>query len=699
MVTTVSVEELQDLTEQGYLSVGFSSSTGLEELEKLLKRLILNKKTPDAKFFTQLNKETTKLSNIIEETTETAEQLEFELENLQKKLKSTNEEFVDQLKKSSKSLKDLKDNIDDTIGDITDELESKLFKGFQVALKMYNGMYSAGEKFVEVHRQLESSGISVRDGFEGLRNISYQTGMSLEQISKIYSKSSQTIAKFNTSTGKGVETFTKMINGIDDNLNFTADERSALLNSFMEGRSALEQNFDSPEFQKAFEQYYKNMKLMSIATGKTVENLVEEQKLKDNSRVGQTFKMTHKTQANALGSLGLSEELEAYIISGGVKNVKEATLAMANSPIMKELLPALLAKGATNLDQDYVTGLKERVSGLANAERNRLTSNVQNLGMATAGYMSDDFARMNFDTYGLQLAETGKNVSNAREILEDKDNKQSKAIKSQSDINREKNRLETEATYAKSGGTENWIKATDASTTALKGLTETLHFTNTLLEKNGLWQFAGSVAANSIGFWGPALLNKGVGKYAKSEAHSKVKSLGGKAKNNFTKAGGWKGAGLKAGVGLIGAGIDGFSSDIADMVNSDKNSTTNKAIDYGASILGGAASGASTGALIGSFLGPIGTAVGAGIGGIIGGTMSYFDTKNEREALETPKQEELKSEEQQNKEASLNLQKEQVELTKETNALLVEMIGTEKANAIISKMKTNSYTNNQTNYI
>ena len=213
MVTTVSVEELQDLTEQGYLSVGFASSTGLEELEKLLKRVLLGKNSPDAKFFSELKKETKELTEHIEDANDALEKQQDLFGNQLKKFKSENEKYIKQLEKTTKSLDEFKKNIDDTIGDVNDELESKLFKGFQVALKIYNNMYSAGEKFVNVHRQLESSGISVRDGFEGLRNISYQTGMSLEQISKIYSKSSQTIAKFNTSTGKGVEIFTKMING------------------------------------------------------------------------------------------------------------------------------------------------------------------------------------------------------------------------------------------------------------------------------------------------------------------------------------------------------------------------------------------------------------------------------------------------------------------------------------------------------
>ena len=479
----------------------------------------------------------------------------------------------------------------------------------------------------------------------------------------------------------------------------------------MVGRSALEQNFESPEFQKAFERYYKNMKLMSIATGKTVENLVEEQKLKDNTRVGQTFKMTHTSQSKALGSLGLSEELNAYIISGGVKNVKEATLAMANSPIMKELLPALLAKGATNLDQDYVTGLKERVSGLAAAERNRLTSNVQNLGMATAGYMSDDFARMNFDTYGLQLAETGKNVSNAREIMEDKNNKQSKAIKSQSDINRAKNRAETEKTYMESGGTDNWIKSTNIATEAINVLVDTLHTTNDILKKYPLLQFAGSVAASSVGYWGPGLLDKSV-KTASNTASKATSSMNSKWASLKNKKYGSTVGKLAKGANIIGAGLEiyGAYDKISDasalkergvISDNEYKDTRNMAIGNAVGGIGGAGLGTYIGGAIGAIGGPIGVAIGASIGGALGNVVGSWVGEKVGDSFVSDKtyMEEIKTEEKQIRETSLTLQKEQIELAKESNALLVEMVGTEKSNAIINRMKTNSYTNNQTNYI
>jgi hypothetical protein len=639
------------------------------------------------------------LTEATEETTDALGQMSFALGDNVKKTK-------DKFKKFQDTLETVTEDIKNTIQDTSKETESILLKFGDIALKTAKAQIQAGMKFVDVHRKLESSGVSVAQGFKGLLNISRETGMGLQDISRLYTSSSKVIAKFNTATGKGVQTFTKLINGIDDNLVYTWDERNSLLQSFMEGRSALEQNFESPEFQKAFNKYTENMKLLSIATGKTVDNLVQEQKLKGNHLVKQTFEATYGSQGKALAKLGLSEELEAYIISGGVKNVKEATLAMANSPVMKNILTSLLSRGATNLDDEYVQNLMESMGKYANAERMRLSSNVRNGGMATAGYMSDEFARMNFNPYGLQTAETARNVSRARDQMASKDNQQQQRILDAQRVQRKYSRMQTEYEYLKAGGDDGWTAAMKVNTLALDGLNATLKWTNGLIGGSAINGIAGSVFGQNIETITKGAVNAGTNYYtsriagqgfkgATANILSDSKSF---AKAGWKNMGGVKGAITKGGIGIIGAGLDAFSTDIADFVNSDKNSTTNKAIDYGASVLGGAASGAATGAMIGSFIPFIGTAAGAAIGGLVGGAMSYLDTKQERETMAYETQEEIKTANDSKKEEEMRTQKEIASSLNKLVSLTEENANINRDSSLTARMKTNSYTNNQTSY-
>ena len=701
MTTRVSVEELDGLTEQGFVSVGFVGETGLRPLQALLNS-VLGKKSNLGKTINAMED----LTEATEETTDALGQMSFALGDTVKKTK-------DKFKKFQDTLETVTEDIKNTIQDTSKETESILLKFGDIALKTAKAQIQAGMKFVDVHRQLESSGVSVAQGFKGLLNISRETGMGLQDISRLYTSSSKVIAKFNTATGKGVQTFTKLINGIDDNLVYTWDERNSLLQSFMEGRSALEQNFESPEFQKAFNKYTENMKLLSIATGKTVDNLVQEQKLKGNHLVKQTFEATYGSQGKALAKLGLSEELEAYIISGGVKNVKEATLAMANSPVMKNILTSLLSRGATNLDDEYVQNLMESMGKYANAERMRLSSNARNGGMTTAGYMSDEFARMNFNPYGLQTAETARNVSRARDQMASKDNQQQQRILDAQKVQRKYSRMQTEYEYLKAGGDDGWTAAMKINTLALDGLNATLKWTNGLIVGNAINGIAGSVFGQNIETITKGLVNGGTNYYSsrisgqgfKGATSNILKDSKSAAKAGWKKMGGFKGA------NVLGAGLEAYVAydkiskaslmkEHGAISENEYKDTRNKAIGNAVGGIGGATIGTYIGGAIGAIGGPIGIAIGSSLGGILGNVVGSWIGEKTGDAFISDKtyMEELKIKEQETNQKGIENQKETNGWLEKIYTLFEENNNINRDSSLTAKMKTNSYTNNQTSY-
>lgn len=133
-------------------------------------------------------------------------------------------------------------------------------------------------------RDLESAGVSVTQGFDSLRKASEELARPQEQLVKLYTKNSQTIQRLNASFGDGVNFFNQTLGDISGKFNTTRQEEEAILSEYIETRTKyanLEQ-LDRDRLRKETELYTKNLKQLSMATGKSIELILQENKLKED---------------------------------------------------------------------------------------------------------------------------------------------------------------------------------------------------------------------------------------------------------------------------------------------------------------------------------------------------------------------------------------------------------------------------------
>lgn len=474
--------ENTDLNNGDFLSVGFIAENSIAPLMTFFGPYmdkVTNMDVFKKKILSQTNDETKKQTLL--------------LQDLVSSNKNEKNKTAKEIKESFKELsKNLKDSAKDKSG-FFGKYESRLMKIADAGLKAAATQLQQAQRTVSALRQIDSSGVKFKGGIDGVLASVEKTGISIDEIGAAIANSSKTIAKFNTSTGNGVSVWEDTIEKLNKNTTLTSNEQIALLNSFMESRSVLEKDFTSEEFQQAFTKYVKNMQLFSKATGQSVESLIQEQKLKDNHRVTQTFQMAFEPQAKALGRLGLGADLERYLISGGVSNIKEAVLASAESPVMKYVLDSLLEKGVTNIDDDYINELlKSAYTKFGDSELNRLKSNVSNSPLTTGAYQHNDFAAIHFGGLGQQVTSMGKQLLTNQENPDDgnggkkgggnvngQDEETYKILKDAKDVQIDVNKLEAEVVKLITGGNEGFKATVNLAKDAITETTKIVSGVNT----------------------------------------------------------------------------------------------------------------------------------------------------------------------------------------------------------------------------
>lgn len=241
-------------------------------------------------------------------------------------------------------------------------------------------------------RDIESSGVYVKEGFNYLSDVAKSTGMAYDELAGHLKANAPLFAKLNNSVGDGVKVFKKSMESISKEYNLTRSEEVAAFASVVENLTPvqLKEMEANGQLTKRVDEAARQMKLLSLATGKTIEQIKEEQELKAKSLRVDAWKRNNQQQAQMLGQLGLdSDQMIDYLLSGGSRITPEIAMQMAGDQFAQVALPEvmrMLQTGSLNIEN--VAGLQSRYGGLADARIREVQANAQNQQLFAVGSAS-----------------------------------------------------------------------------------------------------------------------------------------------------------------------------------------------------------------------------------------------------------------------------------------------------------------------
>lgn len=253
------------------VAVGFNDLGSIQPLDELLSRYFPKKYGKD-------------LQKNVQELTVNLNKY-IKLSDIEKNERKTSfEKIVSAINNINNAIKEDKDN---KKKDKTKEDAGNKSIGAEIIQGIVESFATSFQKNMErmgFLRDLESAGVSVTQGFDSLRKASEELARPQEQLVKLYIKNSQTIQRLNASFGDGVNFFNQTLGDISGKFNTTRQEEEAILSEYIETRTKyanLEQ-LDRDRLRKETELYTKNLKQLSMATGKSIELILQENKLKED---------------------------------------------------------------------------------------------------------------------------------------------------------------------------------------------------------------------------------------------------------------------------------------------------------------------------------------------------------------------------------------------------------------------------------
>lgn len=228
------------------------------------------------------------------------------------------------------AMKNVKDAIEENKkqnedGSAFEKIKPTLIKISNEIGKAISQSISTNMKRITILRDIESAGVTIVQGFDSLRQASVDLARPQEQLAKLYTKNSQTLQKLTATYGDGVNVFNQSLQKISGKYNLSRQEEENVLSSYMETRvkySNFEQ-INQDIMNQEMEKYTKNLKEMSKATGKSIDLIIEENKLKEGDLVYNSFiasSPTAKMLKEALTAQGFSDSLVKAMLTNDVSN-------------------------------------------------------------------------------------------------------------------------------------------------------------------------------------------------------------------------------------------------------------------------------------------------------------------------------------------------------------------------------------------
>ena len=567
----------------------------------------------------------------------------FEKSNkIKEEIKENNKNFnIQQLNK----LKEMSDTIHKSneenvklSGIIKDSIDKdeKIFNSYgktflNILTKGVATYYQNIVKQVNMLRELESAGVQLHKGYDSLYEGANKAGMSMNDFAGHLKKMSPIIAQLNSAYKDGAKVFSESLANIDKNLLLTNDEKAAVFESLVNslGPSQL-QKMTNEQLYDETNRLAKEMKMLSVATGKSVENIAKENDIKSRElriRAYAASRPQFIDMQSTLSSIGLGgNEWLDYFMSGGANMTPEMVTTIAGSDFLQAALPKIMQEVLSGtLNTESIKNIKKTYSGLLNSDYNKIRGLSGDSGIQMASAKSNIFQASAFGALDVIQGVMGLNTNTSLKGDTTEAEKTKAILKSSKDIVDSMNQLGNRIDDLKTGGIDGMLKSLNLAEDGVTLANNTLKLLNDdILRKyglngviTGLGATIGSVATETVGTFLGEIAFKKISKYS-SSIFKDLNSVKNTSKTKFGKAliatktpvrALGKLAAPLAVLGTAYGGIDEYQK----YKNGEKSGE--EAIR---DAIGGVSGGAMTGASIGAFFGPIGALVGAGIGATAG---------------------------------------------------------------------------------
>lgn len=563
----------------------------------------------------------------------------------------------------AKSIKDTNDNLKTGL--------AYLQRGLNFAFDVLDKQFESANKLGKVYQDIETNGVFLKEGFDDLGKTAHTLGMTYDDLASHLKKTSPLIARLNGSFGNGIKSFTSAIGSIDNKLNLTNSEKVAIFENVLSKITPDQlMKMSQEDMNIEINRTAKEMKMLSLATGKSVELINQENAQKEQAARNEAWRRSHKAAADILKQSGLSndEDVMEYIRTGGTKMTPGLLTKMQNDPFAQKFLPEI-AKAAARNQLDTATFSKiyqqnKHLSGYKTSYANKASMDPAQM---MAGGASSMYENATFYSIHDLMQNTSFGNDIEKEYYSDKRKDANAARRNYDETFRRKDALESDLTTAKAGG-EKGVAQTFGIGSKVYGA---LAGGAGLLAAYAPGGLAGALLTGAaltggehgLRYAGDLIFNKAVNKFARSVGNQnsfidkfnkkgilgsidKRTKLGKKLKplinlnDKVSKT--WLGKNINVGfgkhklrLGAVSSGLvkGGLASGGGWLLGAGNNYLKEKGyveeggkMDTALKAGSKALSWGGNGAMLGSVFGPLGTAVG-GIGGaLLGAGVSLWDS-------------------------------------------------------------------------
>lgn len=241
-----------------------------------------------------------------------------------------------------------------------------------------------GLKRIESLRELESAGVSVAKGFDSLRKSSEDLARPQTQLVKLYTKNSQLLSRLNASANflnDGVGFFNDTLKSVSGQFNLTRQEEEAILSEYLDTRTkyANIEQLDRERLRKETELYTKNLKQLSMATGKSIDLILQENKLKEDEFAIQALRSANPAMEALEGLLAqqVGPEMARALILNDVTSEKYLGAIATQQGRDYAQLRNMVARNP-NMQMEEMISFINASLDRNQTERNRMNSSLVN---------------------------------------------------------------------------------------------------------------------------------------------------------------------------------------------------------------------------------------------------------------------------------------------------------------------------------
>lgn len=241
-----------------------------------------------------------------------------------------------------------------------------------------------GLKRIESLRELESAGVSVANGFDSLRKSSEDLARPQTQLVKLYTKNSQLLSRLNASANflnDGVGFFNDTLKSVSGQFNLTRQEEEAILSEYLDTRTkyANIEQLDRERLRKETELYTKNLKQLSMATGKSIDLILQENKLKEDEFAIQALRSANPAMEALEGLLAqqVGPEMARALILNDVTSEKYLGAMATQQGRDYAQLRNMVARNP-NMQMEEMISFINASLDRNQTERNRMNSSLVN---------------------------------------------------------------------------------------------------------------------------------------------------------------------------------------------------------------------------------------------------------------------------------------------------------------------------------